>query len=197
MKKKNYLIGLIIIMLIAGLLILTGCKKEDNNSNNTSQNSSTNTTDNSNNNNNNNVDNEIAKTISCSKDFFLFKSQKYVEHIFYLNKDNKLIKYDYIEKYHTFTDDNEFKTISEGVEDEAELNNRTYPYLHETPVVSNDPKEVTITDTYDISKMESKNKIPTTEIKENLSEDFVLDVENLKNVMINKEYTVEELFNNK
>lgn len=196
MKKKNYLIGLIIIMLIAGLLILTGCKKEDNDSNNTSQNSSTNTTDNSNNN-NNNVDNEIAKTISCSKDFFLFKSQKYVEHIFYLNKDNKLIKYDYIEKYHTFTDDNEFKTISEGVEDEAELNNRTYPYLHETPVVSNDPKEVTITDTYDISKMESKNKIPTTEIKENLSEDFVLDVENLKNVMINKEYTVEELFNNK
>ena len=196
MKKKNYLIGLIIIMLIAGLLILTGCKKEDNNSNNTSQNSSTNTTDNSNNN-NNNVDNEIAKTISCSKDFFLFKSQKYVEHIFYLNKDNKLIKYDYIEKYHTFTDDNEFKTISEGVDAEAELNNRTYPYLHETPVVSNDPKEVTITDTYDISKMESKNKIPTTEIKENLSEDFVLDVENLKNVMINKEYTVEELFNNK
>ena len=196
MKKKNYLIGLIIIMLIAGLLILTGCKKEDNNSNNTSQNSSTNTTDNSNNN-NNNVDNEIAKTISCSKDFFLFKSQKYVEHIFYLNKDNKLIKYDYIEKYHTFTDDNEFKTISEGVDAEAELNNRTYPYLHETPVVSNDPKEVTITDTYDISKMESKNKIPTTEIKENLREDFVLDVENLKNVMINKEYTVEELFNNK
>ena len=45
--------------------------------------------------------------------------------------------------------------------------------------------------------MESKNKIPTSEIKENLSEDFVLDVENLKNVMINKEYTVEELFNNK
>ena len=88
--------------------------------------------------------------------------------------------------------ENDYKTISEGVDAEAELNNRTYKYLHETAEVNSDSKEVTITDVYDISKVDSKNKLPTNELKENLSDEFILDLDNYKNVMTNKNYTFVE-----
>ena len=175
MKKKIFIISVTVIMLIGVLFIFTGCKKNEKHVSESSIQQ--------------NINNDITTTISCYSDVYLFKSKKYVEHVFYLNKDNKLIKYEYIEKYHTFTDDNDFKMISEGADDEAELNNRTYKYLNETVKVNNDPKEVTITDLYDISKVDSKNKLPTKELKENLSDDFILDLENYKNVMAKKNYT--------
>lgn len=177
--KKIIVSILIVLILIAGLFVLTGC------GNNTNSNDSLeNVTS--------NIENEITTTISCYNEGYLFKSKKYVEHVFYLNKDNKLIKYEHIEKYFEFTDDDNYKMISEGAYDEAELNNRTYKYLNETVEVNNDLKEVTITDLYDISKLESKNKLPTDELKENLNDDYILDLENYKNVMTNKQYTFVE-----
>ena len=175
--KKFILSILSIIILIVGLFILTGC---ENNAENTSKDD------------NKNIEDEIKTTISCFKEGYLFKSKKSVEHVLYLNKDNKLIKYEHIEKYYDFTDDNDYKMISEGVDAEAELNNRTYNYRKETAEVKEEPKEVTITDLYDISKMDSKNKFPSDELEDNLSKDFILNLENYKRVMTDKQYTFVE-----
>jgi hypothetical protein len=68
--------------------------------------------------------------------------------------------------------------ISEGAYDEAELNNRTYKYLTETVEVNSDSKEVAIKDLYDISKIESKNNLPNEELKDNLSDNYIFDLEN-------------------
>ncbi len=176
MKKKIILISLIAIVLIAGLFVLTGCGNNTN-SNDSSENATSNT------------ENEITTTISCYNEGYLFKSKKYVEHVFYLNKDNKLIKYEHIEKYFEFTDDDNYKMISEGAYDEAELNNRTYKYLTETVEVNSDFKEVAIKDLYDISKIESKNNLPNEELKDNLSDNYIFDLENYKKVMEKKQYT--------
>ena len=153
--KKIIVSILIVLILIAGLFVLTGCGNNTN-SNDSSENVTS------------NMENEITTTISCYNEGYLFKSKKYVD------------------------DDDNYKMISEGAYDEAELNNRTYKYLTETVEVNSDSKEVTIKDLYDISKLESKNKLPTDELKENLNDDYILDLENYKNVMTNKQYTFVE-----
>ena len=104
----------------------------------------------------------------------------------YVNEDN--VK-KHIEKYFEFTDDDNYKMISEGAYDEAELNNRTYKYLTETVEVNSDSKEVAIKDLYDISKIESKNNLPNEELKDNLSDNYIFDLENYKKVMEKKQYT--------
>ena len=77
--KKIIVSILIVLILIAGLFVLTGCGNNTN-SNDSSENVTS------------NMENEITTTISCYNEGYLFKSKKYVEHVFYLNKDNKLIK---------------------------------------------------------------------------------------------------------
>ena len=69
------------------------------------------------------------------------------------------------------------------------LNNRTYKYLTETVEVNSDSKEVAIKDLYDISKIESKNNLPNEELKDNLSDNYIFDLENYKKVMEKKQYT--------
>lgn len=175
--RKKLLAVLLTVILMIGVISLTGC-------NNNTDNSSTEVI--------NNTENEIKTTMSFYHETYLFKSKKSVKYIIYLNENNKLIKLGYIEKYYEFTDDNDYKTISEGAPEEAELNNRTYSYLNETVDVNQESKEVTITDLYDVSKVESRSKLPFNEIKDNLNDEFIFNLENYKNTMTGKGYTCEE-----
>jgi len=182
MKRKSLVVISIIIVLVSGLFILTGCgnNSENNGSNNSSNEISKDTKT------------EIKKTISSFKEGHLFKSKKSVEHVMYLNEDNKLIKYEHIEKYYDFTDDNDYKMIAEGAPDEAELNNKTYKYLNETVDIKTDPKEVTITDTYEISKLEAKKQLPSDELEDSLDDNYIMNIENYKKTMTDKGYTFTE-----
>ena len=181
MNKKILILISLIILLCIGLFILTGCKNNPENTLNEVAEKTEITND-----------NKIETIFSFYSEGFLFKSKKSVEHVIYLDKNNKLVKYEHIEKYFEFTDDNNYNMIAEGVYDEAELNNRTYKYLNETVEVKDDSKEVTISDMYDISKLESKNQLPSDELEDNLSDDYILNVENYKNAMTNKKYTYKE-----
>ena len=182
--KRNNIVILIIVILVSGLFVLTGCGKNSVNSNG----NSTSTSEEK----NKGTKNEIKTTISCFKEGYLFKSKKSVEHIMYLNEDHKLIKYEYIEKYYDFTDDNDYKMISEGAPDEAELKNKMYKHLNETVDIKTDPKEVKITDTYDISKLEAKKQLPSDELEYSLDDNYVMNIENYKKTMTDKGYTLSE-----
>ena len=83
--------------------------------------------------------------------------------------------------------------ICEGAPEEAENNNKLYNYLNEVANCNKDNKEVTISDTYNISILETKNKIPTQEIKDNLDDNFILDVEGFKNAIGTKGYVCKEI----
>lgn len=168
-----------VLILVIAFFIITGCSNKDNNVSNIEKKVEKN--------------NEIKTTISCYNEGFLFHSKKSVDHIMFLDKDNKLIKYEHIEKYFSFDDDNDFTMICEGAPEEAENNNKLYNYLNEVADCNKESKEVTITDIYDISKMESKNKIPSDEVKDNLNDDFILDVDGFKSAIGNKGYTCREM----
>lgn len=53
--------------------------------------------------------------------------------------------------------------------------------------------EVTITDTYDISKLENKNPLHTKELNENTDDNFILDVEEFKSAIGTKGYICKEI----
>lgn len=164
-----------ILILVLIIFVITGC------SSNTEK--------------NNKIDNKIENitTLSCYHETYLFHSKKSVEHIISINKDNKITNYKYIEKYYEFDDDNDFSMICEGAPEEAENNNKLYNYLNEVANCNKNNKEVTISDTYNISKLETKNKIPTQEIKDNLDDNFILDVDGFKDAIGNKGYTCKEI----
>ena len=162
---------IILLCILASLSIITGC-------NNNSQNKdATNTT---------------KTKLYCYHETYLFHSKKSVEHIILLDKDNKLVDYEYIEKYYDFDDDNDFNMICEGSEEEEENNNKIYPYLKETADCNKESKEVKISDVYYISKLDSKNKLPSTELKESLNKEYILDVNSYKESISKKGYTCEE-----
>lgn len=169
---KNKIIG---ILLIISLTLVVGC---NNNTNNKSKKE------------NQNINKEEVKTtLSCYSEGYLFKSKKSVEHIISLNKDNKLIGYQHVEKYFSFTDDDNFNMICEGAVEEEEYNNKWYKFLKQEVDCNKEKKEVTISDVYDIDKLETTNSIPSEELRNNLNDDYILDLENFKTAITNKGYT--------
>lgn len=170
--KKKIICSLLIII---SLFVITGCGS---NTNNNSKNKES--------------TNEIKTKLSCHHETSLFHSKKSVEHIVSLNKDNKLIGYEYIEKYYDFDDDNNFNMICDGAPEEAELNNKSYDYLKEVANCNQNSKEITISDLYDISKLVSKNPLKSKELVESLDDDYVVDIENFKTAIGKKGYICEE-----
>ncbi len=164
--KKNTLLGLFIV----GLFFITGCGS------NTNQNSKENK-------------NEAKTKLSCSSEWFLFHSKKSMEYIIYLNKDNQLIDYETIEKYYAFDNDSNFNMICEGAPEEAELRNKSYDYVNEKAECNEEMKEVTIFDKYDISKLTSKDYLLSKELAQYLNDEYLLDLDNYKNLMTSKGYT--------
>ena len=131
----------------------------------------------------------VKTKLSCSMEQYLFHSRKRVEHIISLDKDNKLVGYEYTEKYYEFDDDNEFNTICEDAPEEAVNNTKIFKSLTETANCNRDSREVNISDVYDISKLESKKTLPSDYLEDNLDDKYILNVDNYKNTMTSKGYT--------
>ena len=160
--KKIYLY----LYILFNLLLICGCSKTEENTSKTESNS-------------------ISRTISCYNETYLFKSKKSVEHILSISKGNHLVQYESIEKYFDFTDFDDFNMICDGSSEEAENNNKLYPYLKEVADCNRDSMQVTISDVYDISKLESKNNIPTDLVKDALNDQFLIDIDSFKTNIIN------------
>ena len=135
------------------------------------------------------VGNSNTTTLSCFNEGYLFHSKKSVEHIMTLDEKNKLVKYEHVEKYYDFDLDDDFNMICDGSYEEAENNNKLYPYIKETADCNRSEKEVSILDVYDISKLESKNKIQYQDVKDYVNNEFIVDLENYKNYLTGKGYT--------
>lgn len=133
--------------------------------------------------------NEIKTKLSCYNEGYLFHSKKSVEHIMYLDKDNKLVQYEHIEKYFDFDDDNDFNMICEGSAEEEVNNNKLYPYLKEKANCNKEIKEVTISDLYYINKLDSKNKLRSDELIDSLDDNYLLDIDKYKTSISKKGYT--------
>lgn len=173
--KKKIILGLLGVL---GLFTITGCGNAEKNLNDNSKKAES--------------TNEIKTKLSCYHETYLFHSKKSVEHIVSLNKDNKLIGYEYIEKYYEFDDDYDFNMICEGAPEEAENNNKIYPYLKEAANCNKDSMEVTISDLFDISKLETKNPLKSNELIEALNDDYIVDIENYETAIGKKGYICEE-----
>ena len=169
MKKKLLLCLLVLI----GMITITGCGSKTNNSLKEIKNV-----------------NKVKTKLSCYHETYLWHSKKSVEHIVFLNKDNKLIGYEYIEKYYEFDETGgDFNIICEGAPEEAENNNKMYPYLKEVANCNKDSMEVTISDLYDISKLETKNPLKSDELKKSLDDNYIVNIENFKTTIGKKGYT--------
>ena len=175
--RKKVLLSLLVLVL---LFTITGCRS---NTNDSSKDNSIKT----------DSTNEIKTKLSCYHETYLFHSKKSVEHIVSLNKDNKLIGYEYIEKYFEFDETGgDFNIICDNAPAEAENNDKMYPYLKEVAECNKDSMEVKISDVYDISKLESKNPLKSKELIESLDDDYIVDIDNLKNAIGKKGYTCQE-----
>lgn len=171
--KRRFFLGLIVFV---SLFAIAGCGKSTNDNSKHTQSS-----------------NKIKTKLSCYHETYLFHSKKSVEHIMSLNKENKLIEYEYIERYFEFDETGgDFDLICEASPAEAENNNKMYPYLKETAECNKDSKEVKISDVYDISKLESKNPLKSDELIDSLDDNYKLDIENYKNAIGKKGYICEE-----
>ena len=171
--KRRFFLGLIVFV---SLFAIAGCGKSTNDNSKHTQSS-----------------NKIKTKLSCYHETYLFHSKKSVEHIMSLNKENKLIEYEYIERYFEFDETGgDFDLICEASPAEAENNNKMYPYLKETAECNKDSKEVKISDVYDISKLESKNPLKSDELIDSLDDNYKLDIENYKNAIGKKVYICEE-----
>ena len=166
---KNKLLITIIILL--SLFTVVGCTKKEEKTTKTKE-------------------KDVVKTkLSCSKEFYLFHSKKSVEYIIYLDKDNKLIGFDEIDKYYEFDNDNEFNSICEVAPEEAVNNTKIFKHLTEKAECNQDTREVTIYDEFDISKLNSKETIPSDVAKENIDNNYILNLDNYKNEITSKGYT--------
>lgn len=171
MKKKMILVLLFIIVIAT----ITGCSNNKNNSRKQTQQTS-----------------ELKTKLSCYHETYLFHSKKSVEHILSLNKDNKLIGYEYIEKYYEFDETGgDFNLICDNAPAEAENNNKMYPYLKEVASCNKDSMEVTISDLYDMTKLKSKKTLKLTELIESLDDNYIVDIENFKGLIGKKGYICE------
>lgn len=164
----------ILLSLLVLSLIITGCSKNNDNKKESSN------------------ENKNVTKLSCYSDVYLFHSKKYVEHIISYDEDNKLVGYEYIEKYYEFDETGgDFNLICDVSPEEAENNNKMYKYKKEVAECNRDNMEVKITDTYDISKLESKKYLPDV-LEDNLDDNYVFDVDNYKNAISSKGYICEE-----
>lgn len=137
--------------------------------------------------------NDIETVLSFYHETYLFHSKKSVKYILSLDKDNRLVGYEYVEKYYDFDETGgDFELICQESPAEAINNTKIFKFLTETAECNRDAMEVTITDVYDISKFDSKNNISKAEIVDNLDDNYILNVENLKTALSNKGYTYEE-----
>ena len=133
-----------------------------------------------------------AKTkLSCYKDFTLFHSKQHIENKIYLDKNNRLIGYEYIESYYEFDSDNEYDSACTTAKDEALNNTKIYDYLTQTYNCSNNPRMVSMIYKYDLSKVTSKNNLEGKNMRGYLDDKYVLDVDNYKNSVTGKGYTCE------
>lgn len=135
--------------------------------------------------------NKVKTILSCHKDFTLFHSKQHLENKIYLDKNNKLIDYEYTESYYEFDSDNEYTRTCEGLVGEAENNTKIYDYLTQTANCDSNKHEVSYTSKYDMSKVTSKGKLEGKNMKEYLDDNFILDLENYKNAVSGKGYTCE------
>ena len=135
--------------------------------------------------------NKIKTKLFCSNEGTLFHYKKRVENEIYIDKNNKLVDYNYIEIYYSFDSDEQFKMVCDGSEEEAENNNKMYNYMTQKADCNRDTKVVTISNKYKISKLPSKNVLTAKDVKENLDENYIFSLENYKNIMTNKGYTCE------
>ena len=138
-----------------------------------------------------NKDNGVKTKLSCYKDFTLFHSKQHIENKIYLDKNNKLIDYEYIESYSEFDSDNEYNMICNGSKDEAENNNKLYEYLTQSSNCDSAKRIVNIYNKYDLSKVSSKNNLEGKNMKNFLDDNYVLDLENYKRTITDKGYTCE------
>lgn len=166
MKRK-----LIIFLVVSIGLLLVGCDKNESNELKV-----------------NKKDNKIKTVLSCYHDFTLFHSKQHIENKIYLDNNNKLVDYEYKEVYFEFDSENEYTRTCDGLKDEALNNTKIYDYLTQTTDCNPNTKEVTISNKYDISKVNTKGKLEGKNMKEFLSDDFILDLESYKNSVTSKGY---------
>jgi hypothetical protein len=164
MKNK-----IILLLAITICLTLVGCGSKDNNDSP--------------------KENEIKTKLSCTKEQYLFHSRKRIGSTIYLDKNNKLVDYEYFEDYYEFDSDDEFNMICEGSAEEEALNNRSYEYLNQKANCNKDTRVVTITNKYDMTKIPSKNVLEAKYVISNLNDDYILDLDNYKSDVDTNGYT--------
>ena len=131
---------------------------------------------------------EVKTKLSCYMEWTLFHSKKSVEHIIYLDKDNVLKDYERTEKYFNFDKEDEFNMICEGSAEEAELDNKLYDFKVQEANCDRSRGEVTIKDTYDMSKVTAKTKLPDEDLRDYLDDNYKLDINAYKKFVMNKGY---------
>ena len=83
--------------------------------------------------------------------------------------------------------------ICEGAPEEAENNNKMYSYLKETADCNKETKVVTVTDLYDMSKIDDKKYISTQFIVDYLDNSlYTFDLEGFKRTITGRGYTCVE-----
>lgn len=135
--------------------------------------------------------NDNNTILSCSKEFYLFHSKQHIENIVSFDKNNKLVKYEAVEKYYSFDSNDEYIRTCEGITDEASGSFNNNEYLKTEAKCNENSQEVIISYQYDISKLSSKNLLPKKEIKDYLNDNYILDLEQYKANLINKDYSCE------
>lgn len=133
----------------------------------------------------------VKTKLSCTKEQYLFHSRKRIGATIYLDKDNKLVDYEYVEVYYEFDSDSEFEMICEGSAEEEALNNRSYAYLTQKADCNKDTRVVTITNKYDMTKVPSKNVLEAKYVISNLNDDYILDLDHYKTDVDTNGYTCE------
>ena len=166
--KKKILLSLIVIV---ALFTITGCGKSDNKE-------SSNATKND----------EVVNKSSCVAEEYLFHSKKRVKNIIYLDKNNKVINYERIETLYDFDSDSDFNMNYEICEDASK---EIFNYYTQVGDCNRDTRILTITSKYNISKMKSKEAFPTKYIRDNISDDFILDLDNYLSIVNKNGYVCE------
>ena len=167
MRKRVFLSIFVVITLVT----LTGCGKSDNKESS------------------NDVKNdEVRIKSSCVGEEYLFHSRKRVQNILYLDKNNKVVDYERVETLYDFDSDNEFNTNYEICEDASK---EKFEYYTQVGDCNRDTRILTITFKYNISKLKSKNAFPTKYIKDNISDDFILDLDSYLSMVKKNGYVCE------
>ena len=118
----------------------------------------------------------------------LVPTQAHFKNIIYLDKNNKVINYERIETLYDFDSDSDFNMNYEICEDASKEN---FNYYTQVGDCNRDTRILTITSKYNISKMKSKEAFPTKYIRDNISDDFILDLDNYLSIVNKNGYVCE------